>query len=106
MFEIPAYADIRKQQGQTCALRYLVSERSDEIVQQGVLVEVGERFEQRGYERFSLLIHAVESCPPRQGMYAVTLPGMQVQQWFLVPIAREGDRIVYEACFNRAASTA
>lgn len=68
-----------------------------------VLTEVSERVEYNGYERFSLLFLVADSGPPRQGMYAITLPGAQAQDWFLVPIGRTGEGTVYEACFNRLA---
>jgi hypothetical protein len=38
---------------------------------------------------------------PQQGNYAVVFEGEDARDIFLVPVAREGARIAYEAVFNR-----
>jgi hypothetical protein len=106
MSEILSYEQLLNHRAQACVLRYLASGRDDEPEINGVLAEVSERRTQKAYESFSLMFHALDSGTPRQGMYAVTLPGLQPQEWFLVPVAREGGHLVYEVCFNRLADVA
>ncbi len=99
------YEDLSALQGRACRIRSLDRE-GDAVELVGVLAEVGERREQRGYEQFALLFKADEPGHPQQGNYEVEFDGDEARWIFLVPVAREGARIVYEAVFNRTAPTA
>ncbi len=65
------------------------------------LADVGERLERQGFEQFSLLFQVQQAGEPRQGLHAVVIEGEPVGEMFLVPVARNGDQVSYEACFNR-----
>lgn len=99
MTALPSYAECQTRQEQACALNYLVSADAQDVAQPGVLAEVGTRRERSGYEQFMLLFRAHGA--PRQGNYTVTFADGMRWEVFLVPVAREGEQIVYEACFNR-----
>ena len=104
MSEFVTYQEICRRRNQVCKLRCLASACENEAELHAVLAEVSERVEQQGYERFSLVFHAADDAAPRQGMYAVAMPGATAQEWFLVPIGRTSKGgIAYEACFNRLA---
>jgi hypothetical protein len=95
MTAFPSHAEFRARLAQACSLHLAGAPAPLD----GVLAEVGDRREHSGYEQFSLLFHA--DGPPRQGTYAVTFADGRHWELFLVPVAQEGARIVYEACFNR-----
>lgn len=95
----PSYAELQARRAQACALNYVVAADAQDAAQAGVLAEVGTRSERSGYEQFSLLFRTQGA--PRQGNYAVTFADGMRCDVFLVPVAREGEQIVYEACFNR-----
>ncbi|WP_395684409.1 DUF6916 family protein [Dokdonella sp.] len=91
--------------GRACRVRSLDREGGAvELV--GTLAEVGERRERQGYEQFALLFKVEEPGVPQQGSYAVEFDGEDAREIFLVPVAREGLRIAYEAVFNRAVGAA
>ena len=71
------YQDLKDQQARPCTLRFADLEQD----------RVDLRFADGG--------------APRQGMYAVTLPGWAAQEWFLVPVGRNSEGMLYEATFNR-----
>lgn len=97
MTALPSYAELQARREQACALSYAAD--AQDAAQSGVLSEVGARSERSGYEQFSLLFRVHGA--PRQGNYAVTFADGMRCDVFLVPVAREGEQIVYEACFNR-----
>lgn len=99
MTALPSYAELQARREQACALNYVVAADAKDAAQSGVLSEVGARSEHSGYEQFSLLFRVHGA--PRQGNYAVTFADGMRCDVFLVPVAREGEQIVYEACFNR-----
>ena len=87
--------------GRACRIRSL--DREGEAVELvGVLAEVGERRERQGYEQFVLLFKVDEPGRPQQGNHAVAFDGEDERDIFLVPVAREGTQVAYEAVFNRA----
>jgi hypothetical protein len=94
------YEDLSALQGRACRIRSLDRE-GDAVELAGVLAEIGERRERQGYEQFALLFKVDEPGVPQQGNYAVVFEGEDARDIFLVPVAREGARIAYEAVFNR-----
>lgn len=104
MPESMRYEDFLAQLARECSLRYSVGDASEPAFP-AVLAEVGERRERQGFELFSLLFHAQTAGTPQQGNHAVAFADGVSWDIFLVPIAREGTRVVYEAIFNRAAAT-
>ena len=103
MPEIIAYHDLKERQAQSCKMRYL---DAGEAEFSAVLIDVGECRVRNGYEQFALLFRVAGSGAPRQGTYAVTLPGLSVQEWFLVPVGQNSEGMLYEATFNRLAPAA
>jgi hypothetical protein len=104
-FRMPAstrYEDLAALLGRACRIRSLDRE-GDAVEFDGVLAEVGERRERQGYEQFVLLFKVDESGRPQQGNYAITFDGEDSRDIFLVPVAREGAQVAYEAVFNRSA---
>jgi len=99
MTALPSYAEFQARREQACALNYVVSADAHDAPQPGVLAEIGARSERAGYEQFSVLFRVHGA--PRQGNYAVTFADGLRWEVFLVPIAREDEQIVYEACFYR-----
>ena len=96
------YEDLSALLGRPCRVRSLDREGAAvELV--GALAEVGERRERQGYEQFALLFKVEEPGAPQQGNYAVVFEGEEARDIFLVPVAREGTQIAYEAVFNRTA---
>jgi hypothetical protein len=83
-----------------CSLRYIAEDESGPTLP-AVLAEVGARRERAGFEQFALLFHADMADVPQQGNHAVTFDDGVQRVIFLVPIAREGRQVVYEAIFNR-----
>ena len=95
------YQDLKDRQSQHCTLRYLGGESNDEAEIAAVLLDVSECRISNGYEQFALLFRVANAGAPRQGTYAVTLPGLSAQEWFLVPVAQNSEGMLYEATFNR-----
>ena len=95
------YQDLKDQQARPCPLRYVDVESGGEAEIDAILLEVGECRIRNGYEQFALLFRVADGGAPRQGMYAVTLPGWAAQEWFLVPVGRNSEGMLYEATFNR-----
>jgi len=52
-------------------------------------------------EAFALHFHAPQEMPPHQGVYRIEHDQLGAMDVFVVPIGREGDRLVLEAVFNR-----
>jgi hypothetical protein len=97
------YEDFAALVGRACRLTPSpATDGAGELV--GTLDEVGERRERQGYEQFALLFRT--GGEPRQGLYDVVFDGEPAREIFLVPIGIEGDRVVYEACFNRTIGAA
>jgi hypothetical protein len=95
------YEEFRARLASECSLRYVDAGAAGPGMS-AVLAEVGERRERQGFEWFSLLFHVDGVEAPQQGSHVVRFAdGVQLEV-FLVPIAREGARMVYEAVFNRA----
>jgi|GEM_PF-6737451 len=86
--------------GKACRLESLDRE-GPAVDLPAVLVEVGERKERYVYEQFALLFKATEAGWPQQGNYRVTFEGDDPREIFLVPVARSGDQVDYEAVFYR-----
>jgi hypothetical protein len=97
------YEELSALLGRACRVRSLDRE-GDAVELVGTLAEVGERRERQGYEQFALLFKVDEPGAPQQGNYAVVFEGEEPRGIFLVPVAREGTQVVYEAVFNRAAA--
>lgn len=97
------YEDLSALLGRACGIRSLDRE-GDAVELVGVLAEVGERRERNGYEQFALLFKVTEPGVPQQGNYAVAFDGHDPRDIFLVPVARDGMQVAYEAVFNRTAS--
>lgn len=95
------YEDFLARLASDCSLRCSAG-GDEEPVLPAVLAEVGERRERQGFEVFALLFHALTPGTPQQGSHSVTFGDGVSWDIFLVPIAREGTRVVYEAIFNRA----
>lgn len=51
--------------------------------------------------RFSVLFSGPAARPLPQGIHSVVPPGCEPFDLFMVPFAREGDLLRYEAVFNR-----
>jgi hypothetical protein len=99
------YEDLSALLGRACRIRSL--DRDGEPVElAGALVEIGERRERQGFEQFALLFKVEEPGRPQQANYIVEFDGEEERGIFLVPIAREGAQVAYEAVFNRVAATA
>lgn len=99
------YEDLSALLGRACRIRSL--DREGEAVEfAGALVEVGERRERQGFEQFVLLFKVDEPGRPQQGNYTILFDGEEDRGIFLVPVAREGAQVAYEAVFNRVAATA
>jgi hypothetical protein len=96
------YEDLLALLGRACRVRALDRE-GGAVDLDGVLAEVGERRERQGYEQFALLFKVEESGVPHQGNYAVLFDGEDAREIFLVPVARAGAQVAYEAVFNRSA---
>lgn len=94
------YEEFRARLASECSLRYGEGDATGPSLP-AVLAEVGERHEQRGFESFALLFHVEDVEAPRQGSYVVSFADGVQLEIFLVPVAREGNRLVYEAVFNR-----
>lgn len=95
------YEDLSALLGRPCRIRSL--DREGEAVELvGVLADVGARREQQGFEQFALLFKVEEPGRPQQGNHAVEFDGDDARDIFLVPVAREGAQVLYEAVFNRA----
>jgi len=58
------------------------------------------------FEQFVLLFKVDEPGRPQQGNYTLLFDGEADRRIFLVPVAREGAQVAYEAVFNRVAATA
>jgi len=56
-----------------------------------------------GYEQFSVIFRAEDDHDPAQGMCLLQAEGVATLMLTVVPIAREGDAVVYEAAFSRIA---
>jgi uncharacterized protein DUF6916 len=100
MPESMRYEDFLARRASDCSLRCSAGDAAEQAFP-AVLAEVGERGQRQGYEHFSLLFHAETAATPQQGSYAVTFADGVCWEIFLVPVAREGARVVYEAVFNR-----
>ncbi len=97
------YEEFRARLSSECSVRYGDAGAAGPDFP-AVLAEVGERREQQGFESFSLLFHVDNVAAPQQGSHVVRFAdGVQLDV-FLVPIARDGTRLVYEAVFNRKAN--
>lgn len=99
------YEDLAALTGRDCRVRPLDRE-GDVAERSGVLVEVGERRVRQGYEQFALLFKVSEVGMPHQGNYAITFDGEDARDIFMVPVARDGGHVAYEAVFNRTAPAA
>ena len=97
------YQDLKDRQSQHCTLRYTGEESNGEAEIAAVLLDVSECRINNGYEQFALLFRVANPGAPLQGIYAVTLPGLSAQEWFLVPVGQNGEGMLYEATFNRLA---
>jgi hypothetical protein len=65
------------------------------------LYEVSARPAPAGYEQFSALFRGPGTPMLAQGTYRVVHPEFGELPLFIVPIAREADGVVYEACVVR-----
>ena len=101
MAALPSYAEIRARQAQPCMLRHGSGQATDDRPIAALLAEVDERREGGGCEQFSLFFSATEPGQPRQGIHTVTFADAAIWEVFLVPVRRDGEQVVYEACFNR-----
>lgn len=104
MSEAMRYEDFLARQASRCDLRLGVGDAA-EAAFQAMLSEVGERKERQGFENFMLLFRAEPAGAPQQGMHVVTFTDGVQQEIFLVPVARAGEQVDYEAIFNRAIVT-
>lgn len=94
------YEEFRARLAGECSLRYGDLDANGPSLP-AVLAEVGERREQQGFESFALLFHVENAEAPQQGSHVVTFADGVQLEIFLVPIARDGKRLIYEAVFNR-----
>lgn len=97
------YEDLSALIGRDCRIRSLDRE-GDMVELAGVLAEVGERRVRQGYEQFALLFKVIEAGMPQQGNYTVSFDGEDARDIFLVPVARDGGQVAYEAVFSRTAT--
>ncbi|RYD14695.1 MAG: hypothetical protein EOP90_12150 [Lysobacteraceae bacterium] len=97
------YEEFRARLASECSVRYGDADATGPSLP-AVLAEVGERREQQGFESFALLFHVENVEAPQQGSHVVRFADGTELDVFLVPIARDGARLVYEAVFNRATS--
>lgn len=104
MSDAMRYEDFLTRKASSCGLRFGVGEAA-EAAFQAVLSEVGERKERQGFENFTLLFRAEPAGAPQQGIHVVTFADGVQQEIFLVPVARAGAQVDYEAIFNRAIAT-
>lgn len=51
--------------------------------------------------RFSVFLSGPADRPLHQGLHTLRPDGDDAFEVFLVPVGREGDRLVYEAAYNR-----
>lgn len=65
------------------------------------LVELTDQPSSPRLETFSLLFRGPADTLLPQGMYAIRHDQMGTAELFLVPVARHGDGLYYEAVFNR-----
>jgi hypothetical protein len=100
------YQNLKDKQAQPCRLRYMDGESGDEAEMDAVLLDVGECRVRNGYEQFALLFRVADGGVSRQGIYAVSLPALATQEWFLVPVGRDDEGTLYDATFNRLVSAA
>jgi hypothetical protein len=65
------------------------------------LIKVEEHQAGPGVESFSLLFRAPGGAPPVQRIYRLTHEQLGELDLFLVPVARDGQGLYYEAVFNQ-----
>lgn len=67
------------------------------------LLELTDASAQPGWEQFSLVFAAPDDAPAAQGTYHLEHESIGVLDLFLVPVAHEEGRLLYEAVINRPA---
>jgi hypothetical protein len=87
--------------GQACTLRRLAEPDDVSAPIAAVLHQVDERQVRSGYEQFAVLFRREDAHAPQQALYEVGFPDAEPMALLLVPVGREGQAILYEACFNR-----
>lgn len=94
------YEEFKARVGSACMLGCVAGDARQPAFP-AVLAEVGERTQRQAYEGFSMLFRGEPPGAPQQGTHAVTFDDGLSCEIFLVPVAREGAIVAYEAVFNR-----
>ena len=68
------------------------------------LTEVNERPAPPGYEQYSALLRGPLSPELKQATYALRHPDFGTLPLFIVPVGRDRDGVIYEACVVRRAT--
>jgi hypothetical protein len=101
MASMLTYQQFAARLGHPCTVRLLVEPDDGSAAIAAVLHQVGERRARDRYEQFALLFRREDAHAPQQGLYEVRFADAEPMALLLVPVARDGAAVHYEACFNR-----